>query len=324
LIRRRKMNKNRLKMFSLVIALLFAGITVFEHDAFARMGGGRSFGSRGSRSYSPPSQYSSPGPSRQQAAPSQGQAAPAAPAGGGFMRGIGGGLLGGLLGGMLFSSLGFGGMGGGFGGSGVGIVEILLLLGLGYFLFKMVAKRRGAENLAYQTASQQGGYKTETFPSYGSGSSTQEDDVSVGIGHIREMDPHFDEGLFKDTAMDIFFKVQGAWMNRDLSSVRNLLTDEMKGIVQRDIDTLLRDKKVNRLENIAVRKVEIIEAWQETGQDFLTVLFTANLLDYTADDSTGEVVEGSKTDPVKFEEFWTVTRPVGNNPWKLSAINQPK
>ena len=118
------MRKNRLKMLSLIIALLFASITVFEHDAFARMGGGRSFGSRGSRSYSPPSQYSSPGPSRQQAAPSQGQAAPAAPAGGGFMRGIGGGLIGGLLGGMLFSSLGFGGMGGGFGGSGIGMIEI--------------------------------------------------------------------------------------------------------------------------------------------------------------------------------------------------------
>jgi len=315
------MRKNRLKMLSLIIALLFASITFFEHDAFARMGGGRSFGSRGSRSYSPPSQYSSPGPSRQQAAPSQGQAAPA---GGGFMRGIGGGLIGGLLGGMLFSSLGFGGMGGGLGGSGIGMIEILLLLGLCYFIFKMVKRRMGGENLACQTSSQQGGYQTETFPSHESGSRTREDDVSVGIGHIREMDPYFDEGLFKETAMDTFFKVQGAWMNRELTTVKDLLTDEMKGVVQRDIDALLRDKKVNRLENIAVRKVEIVETWQETGQDFLTVLFTANLLDYTADDSTGEVVEGSKTDPVRFEEFWTFTRPVGNNPWKLSAINQSK
>jgi len=317
------MNKNRLKMLSLIIALLFASITIFEHDAFARMGGGRSFGSRGSRSYSPPRQYSSPDPSRQQAAPSQGQA-PAQPAGGGFMRGIGGGLLGGLLGGMLFSSLGFGGMGGGFGGSGVGFVEILLLLGLGYFIFKMVKNRKAAGNLSYQTSYQQPEARTGSFSSYGSGSRTQEDDISDGIRHIREMDSHFDEGQFKEKAMDIFFKVQGAWMNRDLPPVHNLLTDEMKGIVQGDIDTLLRDKKVNRLENIAVRNVEIVETWQETGQDFLTVLFTANLLDYTADDSTGEVVEGSKTDPVKFEEFWTFTRPVGNNPWKLSAINQSK
>lgn len=47
-----------------------------------------------------------------------------------------------------------------------------------------------------------------------------------------------------------------------------------------------------------------------------------NLLDYTTDDATGAVVSGSKTEPVKFEEYWTFTRPVGNNPWRLSAISQ--
>jgi predicted lipid-binding transport protein (Tim44 family) len=40
------------------------------------------------------------------------------------------------------------------------------------------------------------------------------------------------------------------------------------------------------------------------------------------DETTGQVVEGSKTEPVKFEEYWTFTRPVGNNPWQLSAIQQ--
>ena len=312
------MNKNRLKMISLITALLFVSITVFEFDALARAGRGGSFGSRGSRSYSPPKQYSSPSPSRQQPAPAQIQPAPAQPSGGGFMRGLGGGLLGGLLGGMLFSSLGFGASGGGFGGSGIGLIEIVLLLGLGYFIFRMFKKRRGGENLAYQTTHQQG-YQTESYPSYGSGSRVHEDD---GISHIRQMDPRFDEGLFKETAMDMFFKLQGAWMNRSLSPVQELLTDEMKSIMQKDIDSLLREKKINRLENIAVRSVKIIESWQESGQDFLTLLFTANLLDYTIDDSTAEVLEGSKTDPVKFGEFWTFTRPVGNNPWKLSAISQ--
>ncbi len=48
----------------------------------------------------------------------------------------------------------------------------------------------------------------------------------------------------------------------------------------------------------------------------------ANLLDYTTDEQTGQVVSGSKTDPVKFNEYWTFTRPVGDHPWKLSAISQ--
>jgi len=111
-------------------------------------------------------------------------------------------------------------------------------------------------------------------------------------------------------------------MHRELAPVNVLLTEEMKKYFQDDINTLLREKKINKLENIAVRNVEVVEAWQESGQDFLTARIYANLLDYTTDDSTGAVISGSTTDPVKFEEYWTFTRPVGNNPWKLSSINQ--
>ena len=114
----------------------------------------------------------------------------------------------------------------------------------------------------------------------------------------------------------------GTGMNRDLMPVAGSLTDEMKRIFQADLDQLLRDKRVNRLENIAVRNVEVSEAWQEAGQDYVTALIYANLLDYTTDDATGAIVVGSKTEPVKFEEYWTFTRPIGNNPWRLSAISQ--
>jgi predicted lipid-binding transport protein (Tim44 family) len=316
------MNKKTVRAVSLITALLFLSIFVFELDAYARAGGGRSFGSRGSRSFSSPSRpYSNPSPSRQQAAPPVQPASPQQPGGGGFLRGLGGGILGGLIGGMLFRSLGFGGLGSGFGGSGIGIFEIILICGIGYLIFRMVKGKRREENLSYQTAYQQGGQQRENVSAYGSGVQNRED-TSAGISHIQQMDPQFDEARFKDTAMDIFFKIQGAWMNRNLSSVNSLLTDEMRNIFNEEINTLLREKKVNRLENIAVRNVQIVEVWQETGQDFITVLLTANLLDYTTDDSTGKVIAGSNMDPVKFEEYWTFTRTVGNNPWKLSAISQ--
>ena len=136
------------------------------------------------------------------------------------------------------------------------------------------------------------------------------------------MDAGFDENRFTDQVMDIFFKIQGAWMNRDLTPVNALLADDMRRTFQQDLDRLLSEKRVNRLENIAVRTVEITEAWQEQGQDYITALIYANLLDYTTDDATGQVVSGSKTEPVKFEEFWTFTRPVGSSSWKLTGIDQ--
>lgn len=318
------MKKNAVKVLTLMAAVFFLSLTVLELEAQARAGGGRSMGSRGSRSYSrPASPTQQAGPSRQQ------QAAPSPtfnqPAGGGFMRSMAGGLVGGMLGGMLFRSLGFSAGGAGAGG-GIGFFEIILIAGIGYLIYRYIKKKRNEGSVnTYNSPLQQGGYTpANTTPVYGGAQETLPtgDDPLAGLNHIRQFDPNFDEERFNDQVMDSFFKIQGAWMNRDLTPVTVILTDEMRRIMQQDIDRLLQERQINRLENIAVRNVEIAEAWQESGQDFINTLIYANLLDYTTDDSSGAVVSGSKTDPVKFEEYWTFTRPVGSNSWKLSAINQ--
>ena len=120
----------------------------------------------------------------------------------------------------------------------------------------------------------------------------------------------------------MFFKIQAAWTNRDMGRVNDLLTPEMRGVLQAQGDRLRAERRINRLENIAVRQAAVTEGWQEKGQDFVTVYFLASLVDYTTDESGAQVLEGSRTEPVKFEEYWTFARPVGPNPWKLSAIQQ--
>ena len=315
------MKRHALKVFTLLAATLFLSATVMEFEAHARAGGGsRSMGSRGSRSYSrPASPTPQPAPARpQQAAPSP---AFQPPASGGFLRSMAGGIVGGMLGGMLFRSLGFSGMGGGMGGGGIGLFEILLLAGIAYLIYRYIKNRRAESTTnSFEPEPYRGGTVTPISQSYQS-PAPEVVDVETGLGHIRQFDQYFDENRYTDLVMDNFFKIQGAWMNRDLQPANNLLTDEMRRVFQSDIDTLIRDKKINRLENIAVRNVEIVEAWQESGQDYINTLIYANLLDYTTDES-GSVLSGSKNDPVKFEEYWTFTRPVGNNPWKLTAIDQ--
>jgi predicted lipid-binding transport protein (Tim44 family) len=235
-----------------------------------------------------------------------------------------GGIAGGLLGGMLFRSLGFGGMGGGGwgGGGGIGIFEILLIGGILFFLYRFIKSRREAAQSGQNVYSMNDYREPAPYQAAAQPVVSAADDMAAGISHIRQFDPSFDEQRFCDQVMDIFFKIQGAWMNRDLSPAGSLLTAEVRRTLQNDVDRLIREKRINRLENIAVRNVEIVEAWQESGQDYLTTLIYANLLDYTTDDTSGSVVEGSKTEPVKFEEYWTFTRSVGNNQWQLSAINQ--
>ncbi|MDD2366522.1 MAG: hypothetical protein PHN84_10195 [Desulfuromonadaceae bacterium] len=130
------------KIFTVMAAVLFLSITILELTAEARAGGRRSFGSRGSRSYSRPAAAPSyQPPPRQQSAPASGGFQQSS--GGGFMRSMAGGLAGGMLGSMLFSSFaGASGMGGA-GGGGIGIFEIILLAGGGYLIYRYIKKKRG-------------------------------------------------------------------------------------------------------------------------------------------------------------------------------------
>jgi predicted lipid-binding transport protein (Tim44 family) len=321
------MSANRWARCGLVIFSLFFLLSVLEIDAWARAGGGRSFGSTGSRSFSAPRSTPAPAPS----SPSQGSrqlnTAPAPASspfgGGGFLRGMAGGIVGGMLGGMLFRSLGFAGGGAGGVGGGIGFMDIILIGALLYGIYWFIKRRKSPvpAGTSYRDSSTTGAGQIAT-PVTAYEPETSENDLETGLRHIRQMDPRFDEKSFTDGCMDQFFKVQGAWANRDMSGIRNLLTDEMNRTLQGEADQLRAAQQVNRLENIAVRSVEIAEIWQEKGEDFITVQIYANLLDYTTDERTGQIVSGSRTEPVKFREYWTFTRPVGDHSWKLSAIHQ--
>ncbi len=232
-----------------------------------------------------------------------------------------GGLAGGLLGGMLFRSLGFGG---GYGG-GFGMFDLLLLAGIGYLIFWIVRRSRMVEK-----APATGYYSQMPAASYGStGPSTaaleppsSPGDLERGLVHIRQMDPRFDEAAFQESCSDSFFRIQAAWMHRDLEKLRSLLTEEMQEVFRKQVEELRSKRQINKLENIAVRSIEVTEAWQEQGLDYITVRYLANLLDYTVDEVSGKILSGNDSEPVKFEEFWTWVRPVGPNPWRLAAINQ--
>jgi predicted lipid-binding transport protein (Tim44 family) len=227
---------------------------------------------------------------------------------------------------MLFRGLGFAGGAAGF-GSGFGLMDLLLLGGIAYLIYWMVMRgRRSGEATA-------GGYygrmSAESYAQAEPSAATVEPSASAGVGdlegglsHIRQMDPHFDQAAFKEWCSDTFFRVQAAWMHRDLDRLRPALAEAMLQVFRAQLETLRTKRQINTLESIAIRSIELTEAWQEQGQDYITVRYLANLLDYTVDEATGKVVEGSDREPVKFEEYWTWARPAGPNPWRLSAIQQ--
>ena len=238
-----------------------------------------------------------------------------------------GGITGFLIGGMIGSLL-FGGLGGGLFG-GIGLLEMLLVGGLLYVVFSYMRQRQQPASAGTYGYTPAPGAETPSWQSearYAStatmGTTETLSDLERGIGHIRQMDGAFDPVRFADTASDMFFNIQAAWMARAMGPVRDLMVPEMYENMHKGCDRLRTERRINRLENIAVRSVQVTEAWQESGQDFVTVYFLASLLDYTVEETSNRVLEGSRTEPVKFEEYWTFTRPVGFYPWQLSAIQQ--
>ncbi len=243
----------------------------------------------------------------------------------GFGRGLAGGLLGGALGGMLLGSM-FG-----MGGSGMGILPFLLLGVVGYFLYRRFKARPAAgSSPGYQPPPSQGNsFGGNSSPNQGGFASPPPPPVEPtlssleeGLALIRIGDPDFDTDHFVEVASDVFFKVQAGWMRRDLSSYSHLLGKQLASEYAAQFAEMEAKGEINKLESISIRKVEVVAAGSDNGEDFVTVLFTANLLDYTVDDKSGDLISGSMTDPVKFAEEWSWARPLGTQDWKLEGLKE--
>lgn len=339
--------KKKLHLILVFLTLLaFASAVFVESNAWARAGGSSGSGSRGSRSFSSPQAPSAPsrvppGVSAPGQKPFPGN--PAQPATGSFfsrspfLQGMAGGLAGGMLGSLLFGGVGHASPGGSRGG-GIGLMDIVILGVILYLAYRFFRRRRVQNAMApgffsdavSPPTGDAAAYPQTVYPQasqpYLSGPSQEPaapyDEVDRGIEQIRRYDAGFDEERFKETAQDLFFRIQAGWTNRSLEGIDNIFTEEMAEFFRREFESMKQKGIINRLENIAIRRVELTEVWQEPGKDFITVLFTANLLDYTVDAATREVVKGDKLNPVKFQEFWTFCRESGSPGWRLSAINQ--
>lgn len=239
------------------------------------------------------------------------------------MRGMAGGLVGGAIGSMLFGSMAHAGVGGGLGGSGIGLFQILILGGIGYFIYSRFFKKK---SLSYAQYQQQDHFAPSdyTFPGNNSSfpppSPPGESTVQNGIALIRSSDPDFDPEQFKEIAQDVFFQVQAGWMRRDIKSYQHLLDEKLAHEYEEQFAEMRQKGQINKLENIAIRSVDLVDAGVDGNEEFVSLMFKANLLDYTVDENSGAIVAGSMTAPVKFAEQWTWTRLPGQIDWKLAGI----
>jgi len=253
---------------------------------------------------------------------SLGQAAPGLQAGS-FRRNFMGGMAGGILGGFIFRSLGL--EGNGLGGSGIGLIEILIFAGIGIGVFIWIKRNSNLSFSSVEEASPSVIHQGSPYlkSSHRSGWVSTSDPAEAEDKAFAALDSQFNEDLFKKHAADIFFKIQIGWAKKDISYISNFLTPQMNSIFEREVGRLKAELNTNYIENISLVSVNVEEAWQEEGNDYITTCISASLLDYTKNDVTGEIVSGSDSEPVSFSEDWTFTRQQGDGTfWLLTAIQQ--
>jgi predicted lipid-binding transport protein (Tim44 family) len=291
-------------------------------SADARIGGGGSSGSRGTRTFSaPPSTSTAPGTAqpfnRTMTQPgSPGVGAPAA-AGGGFFNRPGMGMLGGLaagfLGAGLLGMLFGGGMFSGLGGLS-SIFGLILQIGLIIIVVRLAMawwQRRHAPASAYAGAAPgatvgpgaQSGFRTGTGFGLGSGSAPLE---------ILPADYEAFERLLGE--------IQAAWSNEDVARLHTLATPEMVSYFTRDLEANKASNDVNKVSDVKLLQGDLAEAWREGDTDYASVAMRYSLVDKTMERTTGRLVAGSDQ-PEEVTEVWTFVRPRGAS-WELSAIQQ--
>ncbi|MBF0358241.1 MAG: Tim44 domain-containing protein [Magnetococcales bacterium] len=338
------MNKTKFfALFAVALTLGFAALTVIPEDAEARrFGGGSSFGSRGSRSFSTPRQVQQRSTVRQ-SSPSAAKnmntgGRSRSGLGAGLMGGIGGMLLGGMIGSMLFGGGGAGGMGA---GGGIGFLEIILIGGAIWFFMRWYKSRKSQTSPAQAGQMGQMGGLSQNSPmefssigdqqglpdrfESGEGHTTQQsvDEVTQGLDYISQMDPSFQEAQFLDGAKMAYKQIQGAWSDWSVDRLHPLLTERMRGMVETQASERKEAGIRDIIEKIDFKTVEISEAWQESGENWITVRFLVEMLEYSTD-VEGKLLEGSTDKTIEVEEYWTFTRPVSaQDPnWFLAAVQQ--
>jgi predicted lipid-binding transport protein (Tim44 family) len=251
---------NKTTGFSILIFLsLTVGLLYFLHETAeaSRMGRGGSFGSKRSYQRSAPAPAQNPAPSQAK----QGQTAQQ-PVTAPSPMGRWGGMLGGLVMGSLIGSMLFGG---GQGAGGPGLMDLLLIGGGCFLLFRFLRARR----MAAQAPGQGGAMTFESNPSQGWGTIDYTPSEDATAAQQPALPPGFDADEFLKGANAVYVRLQASWAKRDLQDIRQFTSDEVFGEISRQAQ---EDPVPGKTELLMINS-RVIEVRDVDNQRIVSVLY---------------------------------------------------
>ncbi|AEE14851.1 import inner membrane translocase subunit Tim44 [Thermodesulfobium narugense DSM 14796] len=312
------------KVLILFLLLSFAFSTFNLEIAFSKAGGGKSFGTTGTHSYSAGNKYVSPNLNTPKTTPTvnpnSNQSQPS------FLRNFLSGFAGALASIALFSILGslFGFSGPN--GSLAGFFLIIIIAFLLIYLVNSFAKRRFERDKNYNVDSlNKEQYNTssiynDSFQGVKLGSIQAKMDVDRGLKEIERAFPSFSEEDLRSKIKEIFVNIQKAWSEKNFTMLRNLTTNEMFLNFQKQIEELNKNGITNFVENISVKRMDLVDAWMEDEKIYVTYKIEATMTDYDVD-VNDNILRGNKDKLIDFQELWSFVSK-DSIKWELSAINQ--
>jgi len=315
------------RAIAVALSLALPVMLTIASSADARIGGGSSSGSRGSRTFSaPPSTRTAPTAAQpfnrtitQPGTAATGAASGAAAKGGFFNRpgmGMLGGLAAGFLGAGLLGMLFGGGLFSGLGGLS-SIIGLVLQIGLIIIVVRLAMswwQRRNAATAApaYANTAARPGPAPSPQASFGSG---------FGFGGSAPASAPLEIGPADYEAFErLLGEIQAAWSNEDVGKLHELATPEMVSYFTADLAENKANNDINKVSDVKLLQGDLAEAWREGDTDYASVAMRFSLVDKTLERGTDRLVSGSDK-PIEATEVWTFARRRGSD-WELSAIQQ--
>lgn len=128
---------------------------------------------------------------------------------------------------------------------------------------------------------------------------------------LQNIDPNFSQERIKEKISNLYVQMQDAWQNKSFESMRPYMTDTLYSQFSMQLDELVRAGYTNYIDRIAVLDVSLSGWKTDAVNDSIVAKVNTRIIDYTVDDKTGKVIEGSQ----KIEKFmcyeWTLIRSKG-------------
>lgn len=136
-----------------------------------------------------------------------------------------------------------------------------------------------------------------------------------------EHDNLWDMHALKMHAKSMFYKMQDAWMGKNIDAVRELITDQLYADYKQQLDYMRLKNETNVLEGIQINDVRIISCqdFNEDAKDSYIAYIKGTIVDYTRAERSGNIIINKERDEEKFSDTYHFVR--YGNKWLLHYID---